>query len=385
VSRYLLCPMTEGVGLGPVSQLLTVAEALALRGHECAFVANASQADLLARCGFPSFVAPVPDRHDPTAVDFRMCDTARQLGISDAAYFDKALTVEQTAVDEFRPHAMLSAMKLTAPLTARNRGIPLMSIASCEATSGFTSPLYPDVTDDTLPDELRNILILNGFEDVQDIAELCYERSDQWIAPFSREFDPFLPTTQLHYVGPLLSAGLDLYTSSPSLPTDGGDLVVAYLNRGSQPVEHFLGIIAAAARQLRSHHFVVVGQPEYAGRCLASNVTITGHAPILRLLQRSAVFISGGGCNAIMAALLTGTPIVGLPGMVAERDFNVRRAVELGAATLVGGYPAAAERTVDVIQHAVRDSTLADGAHAAGRQLRLLPGPGGVVDILEAL
>jgi hypothetical protein len=235
--------MTEGIGLGPVTQLLAVAEALTQRGHVCAFVANARQANLLARRGFPSFVAPVPDRRDPTAIDFRMCDTARQLGICDATYFDKALTFEQTAVDEFRPDVMLSAMKLTAPLTARSRGIPLLSVASCEATRGFTSPLYPDVTGDTLPDELSNILILNGFDDVLDIAELCYERSDRWIAPFSREFDPFLPTTRLHYVGPLLSAGFDLYTSMPSLPAGETELVIAYLNRGSQPVEHFLGVI----------------------------------------------------------------------------------------------------------------------------------------------
>ena len=383
--RYLFCPMTEGRGVGQITQLLAVAEQLTLRGQDCAFVTNADQARFLVELGYRCFVAPAPTTGHALVHDFRLGDAARAMGILDPAYYAKALAFEQAAVDEFRPDTLFASVKLTSALTARSRGLPLVSIAAWSDSPRFTSPLYTEDDNEAIPVELAELLALHGFSDVQDIAELAHCRSDRLVAPFSREFDPFLPSEQVSYVGPLLSNGLDMYGSLNAMPADQTNLIVVYVNRGSQAVAHYLDIIGQAARAIPRYKFVVV-ERDRSVRCeLPDNVSVVESAPILRMLSRAMLLVSGGGYNALMAALLTGTPVVGLPGRCAERDFNLRRVAELAAGVMVPGYPAPADQVVAAMEAVLSEPAYHAAAIAAGDQLRRLPGPSGVVEILESL
>ena len=121
----------------------------------------------------------------------------------------------------------------------------------------------------------------------------------------------------------------------------------------------------------------MVGTPP-SERELPQNVTVRLRAPLLRLLQQAAPFVSGGGYNAIMAALLTGTPVVGLPGRVV----NVRRVAALHAGVLVPGLPVPAEHAIAAMRRVLDDRTFTSGARAAGAVLRALPGPIGVAEVL---
>jgi UDP:flavonoid glycosyltransferase YjiC (YdhE family) len=383
--RYLLCPATEGVGLGHLSQLLAIAEELTLRGHECSFVVNPNHAELLTSLGYSCFVAPVPRIRDSTVPDFRLCDTARALGISDPEYFADALAFEQAAIDDFRPDVMVSSTKLTAAVSAKSKMIPLLSVAATPDSPTFSSPLYQSVPIVAPAAGLSEIFSRYGLGDIVDVAELSFLRSDYRIGPFSQEFDPFLPVERLSYVGPLLSKAIDLYWALPSSPISGEDLVVVYNNRGAQPSEELANVVSCVASRYPSCRFVIVDSEAGGQRNASQNVNIVSSAPIFRLLQRAALFISGGGFNALLAALLTGTPIVGVPGRSAERDFNVRRVVELGAGVLVPGYPASFEDVVSAFDRVLRESAFQKNAILAGDKLRNLPGSGGVVDLLAAL
>lgn len=385
--RYLLCPATEGVGLGHVSQLLAIAEELTLQGHECSFVVNPSHAELLTTLGYSCFVAPVPSAsiRDSTVPDFRLCDAARTLGISDPEYFADALAFEQTAIDNFRPDVMVSSVKLTAAVSARSKMVPLLSVAATPDSPTFSSPLYQNTPVMTPAAGLSEILSKYGLGDIVDVAELSFLRSDYRISPFSQEFDPFLPTERLSYVGPLLSKAIDLYWAPPSLPADGEDLVVVYNNRGSQPPEELATAVSHVASRHTSYRFVIVDREASGQRNASQNVHVVSSAPIFRLLQRAVLFISGGGYNSLLAALLTGTPIVGMPGLSAERDFSVRRVVELGAGVLVSGYPASFEDILSAFDRVVREPKFRKNAILAGDKLRHLPGPRGVVDLLATL
>lgn len=381
-ARALFCPMVEGVGLGPLTQLLGVAEELSLRGGHCAFLVNENHASVVRWLGYDYFVAPKPMRKDYDAPDFRLCDAARALGIMDSEYLHEAIEAELSVIDKFKPTVLMSAIKLTTPVTARIRGVPLVSIAATPDSPDFTSPMYtPEGLPEACSDEAAKILARNGVRlRSGDIGELSYMMSDHAVSVVFPAFDPFLRHHDLLYAGPLSCKGIDLYTPMTSLEGDR-QLIVVYVNRGSADVREYLRALADAAADMPEYCFVVVEKAQPDGFEAPPNVTVIPEAPIGRLLADARVLISGGGKNAIMQALLAGVPVLGIRGPSAERDFNLRRVEALGAGLIVDP-PVASRSICDALRILIKDTTYQQAAREASEALRQLPGPAGVANLL---
>jgi UDP:flavonoid glycosyltransferase YjiC (YdhE family) len=176
----------------------------------------------------------------------------------------------------------------------------------------------------------------------------------------------------------LLSKAVDIYSPLESLrhPVD----VVVYINRGTRPVEVYLSEIAGLARKHPELQFCVVEKRE-TRVSLPLNMLVVEAAPIGRLLASAKMLISGGGQNAILAALQAGTPVLGVQGLSAERDFNIRRAVALGAARMyaLGETPGNLEMHFDAL---MSDPSYSSSSAVLARDLCALPGPAGAANSL---
>lgn len=378
--RVLFCPMAEGVGLGPLSQLLGVAEELTLRGGRCAFLINENHVPIVRRLGHKYYVAPKPQRKDLNAPDFRMSDAARALGVVDPEYLDLAIGSELSAIDEFKPTVLMSATKLTVPASSRIRGLPLVSIAATPDGPEFQSPLYDAAgLPDTRPEEVTRVMARHGVEVRSDIAELSYMHSSYAVSAAYQTFDPFLKHDELSYYGPLTCKGIDLYTPLPEL--DGRPLVTVYINRGSADVGTYLQALSVVAADMPDYHFVVVEKAPPTGFTAPANMLVLPEAPIGRLLSESYALISGGGQNAIMLALLAGVPVLGVRGRSAERDFNLRRVEALGAGLVVEP-PIESNSLRDALSKLFKDANYQHAAAEASAALRQLSGAAGVANLL---
>ncbi|MBN1798918.1 MAG: hypothetical protein JW822_10090 [Spirochaetales bacterium] len=99
-----------------------------------------------------------------------------------------------------------------------------------------------------------------------------------------------------------------------------------------------------------------------------SNVIIKSHVPQLKVLKKTAVFITHAGMNSIQEALFFGVPMVMLP-QTPEQTATARRVAELGAGIILrrGTHPAEIRRAVEII---MQDKSYKEHTHAISKTLR---------------
>jgi UDP:flavonoid glycosyltransferase YjiC (YdhE family) len=154
-----------------------------------------------------------------------------------------------------------------------------------------------------------------------------------------------------------------------------------YINRGTRAPQDYLpaiGDLALGARHLR---FWVIEPQDIGTITMPDNVTILPRAPLARLLARSELLISGGGQNAIMAALQAGVPILGMTGPSAERYFNLSRVEAAGAGAIFAG-PLDGTGLQDAVERLLLAEEFRTAAGKLSDELRRLPGPAGIADLL---
>ena len=384
--KVLLCPMAEGVGLGPISQLLAVAEEATLKGVECAFLASGRHQGILEQLGYRCYAAPRPIRKDSSAPDYRLSDAARALGIADVEYLTRALEAEQRAIDDFSPDILFSATKLTTVVSARRNSIPLVSLTATPDSPDFTSPLYPPTLEEAEPNpdgiRLQEFFAARGLPGVTDLSALSFKLSDYKVAASCRSFDPFFDPEEVTYVGPLLSKAIDLYWTKASFNYHR-PLIVVYINRGSVLVSDYIDILIPIAISMKDHDFLII-EPEASSQLtVPDNVIIVDRIPITRVIQHAVALISGGGKSAVLSAAQAGVPVLGLPGRSAERDFNVRRITDLGGGLMASGFPPAAADVREALDLLIREDRFRQSAAALAVELADLPGASGVVRLLR--
>jgi UDP:flavonoid glycosyltransferase YjiC (YdhE family) len=102
------------------------------------------------------------------------------------------------------------------------------------------------------------------------------------------------------------------------------------------------------------------------------------------LLPRCDAFVTHGGFNSVKEALSEGVPMVVVP-ISADQPYSAERCAELGVAATV----APGDRSADAIRDAVRRVLGDPGYRTAARdfqaEMAALPGPEGIVELLERL
>jgi UDP:flavonoid glycosyltransferase YjiC (YdhE family) len=338
--RVLFLPLiTGGPAIGTITRCLAVADHLRKLGHEAFFLTNGEGAKFVSEAGYPAMKGTIPDppgRHHPM---HDLADVAVFLNLSDEGYIRRALDAERGAVDRFAPDVLFSEFKLTAPITAADTGLPLVSTACSPADPRFRSPLYPGERSLNHNDAIagfNRVLSEHGQAPIEDVSELFFTRSDVKAAPTILELEPLLEDVpDLHYVGYLLFDRRELAPLPEGLieATRSRDIVFVYFSTGEIGPDQYTQVIPQAFDGTEFHAVVAVGDhpelPELPQE--TANTTWLRFVPGRSILKCSRAAIFHGGQNTAMAALIHKVPSLIIPGKDFERDFNARAIDRIGA------------------------------------------------------
>jgi UDP:flavonoid glycosyltransferase YjiC (YdhE family) len=337
--RILFLPIiTRGSAIGTITRCLSVAHHLRLFGHEAFFLTHGDGAKHVAESDFPIMEGAVPEPPGPLHALTDLSDVAVFLNLTQEDYLRRSLETEQKAVERFKPDVLFSEFKLTAPITAAETGLPLVSTACSPADPRFISPLFSEsraVNHDAAIAGFNTILEERGLAPVTDVAELFFMRSDVKIAPTVQEIEPLLADVpNLHYVGYLLYNRLELAPLPEGLieKAYGKKLVFAYFGTGEIGPAQYTSVLPQSFEGTDFHAIVAVGDhpdlPELP--VSTNNITWVRFVPGRSILRASQALIFHGGQNTAMASLIHKVPSLVFPGTDFERDFNARALARIG-------------------------------------------------------
>jgi UDP:flavonoid glycosyltransferase YjiC (YdhE family) len=338
--KILFLPIiTRGSAIGTITRCLSVAHQLRLFGHEAFFLTHGEGAKHVAESDFPFMEGAVPEPPGLLHALRDLSDVAVFLNLTDEDYLRRSLETEQKAVERFKPDVLFSEFKLTAPITAAETGLPLVSTACSPADPRFISPLFSEkraVNHDAAIAGFNTILEERGLALVIDVAELFFMRSNVKIAPTVQELEPLLADVpKLHYVGYLLYDRLELAPLPDGLieNTYGKNLVFAYFGTGEIGPAQYTSVLPQAFEGTDFHAIVAVGDhPDLAELPVpTTNVSWVRFVPGRSILRNSKALIFHGGQNTAMASLIHKVPSLVFPGTDFERDFNARALARIGA------------------------------------------------------
>jgi UDP:flavonoid glycosyltransferase YjiC (YdhE family) len=381
--KIMFLPLiTRGSALGSISRCLAMAEVLREQGHQTLFLTNSLSAEHVELFGFNHLVGAMPSPPGDFHLMHDLADVAVYLKLTEESYIRQALDHEWEAVEMFRPDVLVSEFKLTAPITAARASLPLVSTACTPAMPGFQSCLYrrePRLDHTDALSGFNEVLSGLGQEAIDSVAELFYSRSQVKLAPTSPELEPALAEVpDLHYVGYLLHHAMERGDIPLELqaPAREARLVFVYLSSGEIGPKAYTKVLPPAFAGTRYHVAVATGDhpdlPDLPPN--TDNVFYYRFLPGMSMLEASCAYISHGGQNSVVSAMLTGTPSLLFPGGDFERYFNARQAAGLGAAKNLPSEdfnPDKLRRRIDDLLQ----SSCAQDAAAAGGRLRSLGGP----------
>jgi UDP:flavonoid glycosyltransferase YjiC (YdhE family) len=381
--KILFLPLiTRGSALGSISRCLAMAEVLREQGHQTLFLTNSLSAEHVEGFGFNHLVGAMPLPPSDFHPMHDLADVAVYLNLTEESYIRQALDREWKAVERFQPDVVVSEFKLTAPITAARAELPLVSTACTPAMPGFRSYLYrgePRLDHMDALSGFNKVLNELGQEAIENVAELFYGRSQVKLAPTSPELEPALAEVpDMHYVGYLLHHAMERGELPPELqaPARGGRLVFVYLSSGEIGPKTYTKVLPPAFAGTRYQVAVATGDhpdlPELPPN--TNNVFYYRFLPGMSMLEASCAYISHGGQNSVVSAMLTGTPSLLFPGGDFERYFNARQAGRLGAAKNLPSENFTPERLGQHLDDLLQ-SSCAQAARAAGERLRSLGGP----------
>jgi UDP:flavonoid glycosyltransferase YjiC (YdhE family) len=106
--------------------------------------------------------------------------------------------------------------------------------------------------------------------------------------------------------------------------------------------------------------------------------------PQAAVLPRCSAVVSHGGSGTLLATAALGLPQVVLP-QAADQFRNAAGLVRAGAGLALHPDDASAEAIADAARAVLDRADLHEGARRVGDEIAAMPGPGAVVDRLEAL
>jgi UDP:flavonoid glycosyltransferase YjiC (YdhE family) len=387
--RVLLVPLAGGVGFGPLTRALALAEQAHDRGHEVLFLARPEFCPIIARCGFPVEVAPTPPTRSgfsPVAhTSFQVSDDAVALGWADVDHLREAVATERRVIHQFRPDIMYTEYQISTAISSALERVPLACTVSWPDCAGFTSPLYTEPASHTTELARVNTLLAEyGLPLAEDICDLVSTRAQLRLAATTPTQQPELAQLgDVHFVGHLHSRQLETTDPAPSHPRRGR-LVYVYLTPGEIPTDTWVPAVLDAFDGTDFEVMVNIAPYEFTPPAATPpNVRFYRRLPGLSVIRHASVVISHGGANTVTAAAMSGVPQLIHSGRYAERDYNGRAIQRLGAGlNLRLDRMNGPDLRTDVMS-VDRSASVRSAAQRLGREILSLGGAAQAVSLME--
>jgi UDP:flavonoid glycosyltransferase YjiC (YdhE family) len=328
--------MSGGVGFGPVSELLAIAEALELRGVSPRVVTfSERQSALVEELGFQSTSLPGPVARMLPVVDYTLSDVFYANGFTDPRYLSSTVESLCALIRRDRSDVVVCVTNPAAVLAARRLSVASVALVAGPDLPNFESPLYErSLYRGRATSDLNACLAEMGVGHASCVEDVVFRWSDGLVAPTWPELDPVLSSqAEVQFVGPVKSVGLDLL-GGPLPPRDLRNSVVVYLNRGSVNEAEAERILIRCAEWFSEDVVVWVGGDSTVARSVDRRILCVGRVPLSRWLNTAKLLVSGGGLVAMLSALERGVGTLCIPGMNAERFYNGQQFAHLNVAVV---------------------------------------------------
>jgi UDP:flavonoid glycosyltransferase YjiC (YdhE family) len=392
VMRLLLIPAAGGVGLGPLTNLLAIADEATAAGHEVAFVVKDAWAYDIRQLGFPAYraVTPRPYRGIPPP-PYNLGAVVTRLGWVDESFIRDSVRAECQAITTFGADVVVTTLQFTAPISAALQGLPSAAIFSWADGPGFVSPLYKSTQYVTGGEICYNrVLEENGLEPIGNICELAFQRSELKVAPTIPELQPeLLALADVHFVGHLLSKRLEINDMPDQIKSwsGSGPLIYVYLGPGDISAEQWMPAIAEAFEHTNFRVMVSLAQLRTAPSSVPvlRNVRFFERLPGMTAITYSDLVISHGGANTVNNALLAGKPHIVFPDGYAERDYNGRSIAKLGAGLNCSTDQLNPKDLRLMAEKVIANGIFAQNAAQLGRRIQEYGGAQHVIELIEGM
>lgn len=407
----IACPSATG----HLNPSLTLAAALAERGHDVVFYAINDATERIERAGFAC--RPYGKVEFPAGTVARRYEelgrlkgrrglrhtidlvTARAVaGLRDLPKVVREDRIDGLVVDE---------LCAAAAVVARSETIPYVTLSNALALNRepaippfFTTWQY----NDSLPARCRNVVTWTVFNHMTKpilaaINEFQHERRLPRYDTIGTAISPLaqiaqqpalfdfprkrLPAT-FHYTGPLHNIATRAPVDFPFERLSGRPLVYASMGTLQNRSCKVFRAIAEACEPLPIDLVITLGGGADPGEFneLPGDPIVVGYAPQLDLLQKASLCITHAGVNTALESLSHGVPMVAIPvtndqpGVAARIHWlGVGQCVPLGRANVLAARKA--------ISRVLDDSQYAKKARALQRDIRSLDGPTRAAEIIE--
>jgi UDP:flavonoid glycosyltransferase YjiC (YdhE family) len=374
---FLPYPSTSGTW-GSSLYLCAIADACARRGYRPVFHACPPTADAISAAGHATVhcrgAAPRPGHG--AVRDFY--DVCRVLGFEDEPFWDEMVRDEVQLVAELAPVAIVSDFRLSAPLTARATGTPLVSLAAWA-----TDPRFQARGDDPLDAMARSLAARWGHAGVETLPEMVSWHADRRLATSVPRFEPELDgLDRMRWTGYLDRASER--RGWPAREDWPERLVVAYTSTAPWGSRRVVETMARAANDVGAAFWCVTtaaGAPEQ----VSDRFSVVAYLPFDEVLPHTDALVFHGGQGTALASLHYGVPSLVAAGDHYERGYNARRLEELGAGRAFELYDLVPSKLRHALAALVEDPAHRAAARRLQGEVRSHAGADAAVDAVDEL
>ncbi|MCS7478728.1 macrolide family glycosyltransferase [Umezawaea endophytica] len=358
---------------GHVFPTLTIAEALAKRGHRVSYATTEPFVEYAQLSGVDPLVYGPSLAAIPAAVSDH-ADTA-EIVLACMRFYEEGLRCVDgvEALVEHAPDLIVfdPMMYGAAAVLGRKWTVPIILThpnLAFNDTVDWTAPRRAELLAGPRGAEaaavesgLQDLFVQHGIDET-----LLHQPDDLALVFVPRDFQPQGESFSDHYafVGPCNDGTIFQGDWNPPTP----DRPVLFISLGTvhNARPDFFRLFATAFADLDWHVVVTLGGWADADLGeLPPNFEVHPWIPQVAVLEHATVFLSNGGLGGVMSAVQQGTPLLLAPE-VAEQDMDARQVVELGLGRVVE----LSTITPDALRHAVLDLAADERTAAKVRWMR---------------
>jgi UDP:flavonoid glycosyltransferase YjiC (YdhE family) len=387
--KCLIIPSPDTTSLNIIIRCLSIATEAQGQGHEVAVMAPQKLVQRFSHLGLKTFSYPeVPFLSNvqyESAPIKRFGDYAALIGLNDEAFVNASLDAEADAIRSFGPDVVYSDISLTAPVSAKLSDTPLASLCNLS----WLPPFLLDraiAGDERQTASFNRVMARHGFDQVRDLSELIFLRSDLKIVPSCPEFEQYPPdVTGVEYVGHLYSERVESRGPPGAEAQTYETAIIVYMGVGDIDMPEMARELPAAFDGGPHRVVVVAGDfcPDLPGP--TANVRYERFLPLTKALSAAPLVIFHGGSGLVMTCLLYGVPGLMFPCGVYEREFHAETMAKVGAGIVL--YRKEDFEAASLRGHVqlILEGQYRQNARTFGRYLRGLGGPRRAVELLHGL